>query len=96
MAYLIGKKRFKKANYFLKVKMKSRNSPADQPLLPSLAAFLWHLGDAFLSVKSENKKARKVWAGVGVGWSAFMISMILLAKAKQEWYNSNSERIKKS
>lgn len=69
-----------------------RIDPADQPLLPALAALGWHIGDGVLSMMKAHKKTHRIWAGVGVGWSAFMVSMILLAKAKREWYNSNSDK----
>lgn len=51
----------------------SRQSSFVNELLPLLLAFSWHLGDAYMHMTPQKKKARAMWVGVGVGWSAFWL-----------------------
>lgn len=44
-------------------------------VLLSACAFIWHVGDAMLGSTKGNKKAKKFFAGVGVGWSALFLAV---------------------
>lgn len=59
----------------------------DMPFIPALLALMWHGTDAALSFKKHHPRARKFVAGVGIGWSAFWVTLVLLGKARM-WYNN--------
>lgn len=42
-------------------------------LIPLALAFGWHGVDATLNLTRSPRRARIVWVGVGVGWSAFWL-----------------------
>lgn len=43
-------------------------------VLFSLCAFLWHAGDAMLGPSKGHRRVKRLFAGIGVGWSAFFLA----------------------
>jgi hypothetical protein len=48
-------------------------SPSNKILLPFALAFAWHSVDATLHLTRSPRRARSIWVGVGLGWSAFWL-----------------------